>query len=75
MRNIQALMIYGIFQMVLDLIFAQKGCPLDKNLVTHSELGAFYFMIVVWLMSLSFLSHAGQFCMPTAVIHGIVAQS
>ena len=27
--------IYGIFPMVLDLMFAFGGCPLEKNLVTH----------------------------------------
>ena len=48
--------IYGIYPTVLDLVFALKGCPLEKKLVTNSELGASYSVIIGSLISLVFLS-------------------
>ena len=46
--------IYSIIPTILDLTFAFKGCLLEKNLITHSSLGASDFVITVSLMSLVF---------------------
>ena len=43
------------FPTVLNLLFPLKGCPFEKDHITHSSLSASYFMITVFLMPFIFL--------------------